>query len=411
MNYRKDIQILRGVAVFLVVLFHLGFVGFNSGFLGVDVFFVISGFLMSVLYDENKKIEFYKKRALRLLPAYFVTIIATLIVSIFIVTPNEYTQVFDQSLFADLLVSNIGYWMQNSYFSKAEFNPLLHLWSLGVEIQFYLLIPVIFYFLKINRFFLWILFLVSISLCFVVVEISTKTSFFMMPLRLWEFFIGYGVAKYLTNKGAIIKNQYSLVGSFFLLVIIAIPIFSVDGEAPSFITGHPGLYALFISLSTGIVLSVGINKVIENSIIGSLLESMGKYSYSIYLVHFPVIVLFLYNPFSGTKLQADSFYDLLWLIAIIISLSYLMYHFVESKLRKIKHINMLLIASPIIIFVIAFLGYFAQGQIFNNKEMLIFDAFKDRSTYRCGKIFRIIHPASITCEITSSNLERKQNIT
>jgi len=229
MNYRKDIQILRGIAVFLVVFFHLGVTGFNSGFLGVDVFFVISGFLMSVLYDENKKIEFYKKRVHRLLPAYFITVITTLIASIFIVTPNEYTQVFEQSIFADLFASNIGYWMQNSYFSKAEFNPLLHLWSLGVEIQFYLLIPVIFYFLKINRFFLLLLFITSISLCFIVVEVSIKTSFFMMPLRLWEFIIGYGVAKYLTINGEILKKQYSLVGSFFLLVIIAIPMLSVNG--------------------------------------------------------------------------------------------------------------------------------------------------------------------------------------
>jgi len=129
MRYRKDIQILRGIAVLLVVLYHLGIGGFNSGFLGVDVFFVISGFLMAVLYDQNKKMEFFKKRSLRLLPAYFVTIAATVVASILIVTPNEYNQVVEQSVYADLFASNIGYWMQNSYFSRSEFNPLLHLWS------------------------------------------------------------------------------------------------------------------------------------------------------------------------------------------------------------------------------------------------------------------------------------------
>jgi peptidoglycan/LPS O-acetylase OafA/YrhL len=339
MNYRKDIQILRGIAVFLVVLYHLGFSGFHSGFFGVDVFFVISGFLMSVLYDENKKLEFYKKRALRLLPAYFVTIIATLIASIFIVTPNEYMQVFNQSLYADLFASNIGYLLQNSYFSKAEFKPLLHLWSLGVEIQFYLLIPIIFYFLKINKYFFGLLFIASVSLCFILVEFHPVVSFFMMPLRLWEFLIGYAVAKYLTSNGSIVKKQYSLLGSFFLLVIILIPILNINGESLGFISGHPGVYALFITLSTGIILSVGISKVIEKSIVGSFLELIGKYSYSIYLVHFPVIVLFLYQPFSGTQLQASGLHDLLLLLIIIVSLSYGMYHLIESNLRKISSVH------------------------------------------------------------------------
>ncbi len=410
MNYRKDIQILRGVAVFLVVLYHLGFAGFNSGFLGVDVFFVISGFLMSVLYDKNKKIEFYRKRAVRLLPAYFVTIIVTLIASIFIVTPNEYKQVFNQSLYADFLASNVGYWMQNSYFSKAEFNPLLHLWSLGVEIQYYLLIPILFYFLKINRYFFWLIFIVSISLCFIIVLVSTKTSFFMMPLRIWEFLIGYGVAKYLTVNGAIVKKQYSWLGSFFLFVIIAIPILNVNGESLSFISGHPGIYALFIALSTGIVLSVGINKAINNSTVGTFLEIMGKYSYSIYLVHFPVIVLFLYKPFSGTKLQANNTNELIGLVIIIISLSYIMYHLVENKLRKSKYINIFLVVTPFIVLGIAFSGFYAQKKSFTHKEMLIFNAFQDRSTYRCGKIFRVMNPASITCKITSSDTPTKQNV-
>lgn len=372
-------------------------------------FFVISGFLMAVLYDENNKLEFFKKRSLRLLPTYFITIILTLIASIFIVTPSEYTQVFDQSLYADLFLSNIGYWMQNSYFAKIDFNPLLHLWSLGVEIQFYLLVPIIFQFYKINRYFLWILLLLSITLCFVILEVSPKTSFFMVPLRLWEFLIGYGVAKYLTNNGAVINRQYSLVGTFFFLVIFAIPVLNVDGNSLGFINGHPGIYALLISLFTGIILSLGIAKVIENSLIGRWLELAGKYSYSIYLVHFPVIVLFLYKPFSGTILQADNIEDLLFLILIIIFLSYGMYHLVENELRKKKHINKILLGLPVIALGVAFSGLFAQNQIFTHQEMLIFDAFKDRDVYRCGKIFRFKNPTSISCEITSNN-EAKQNV-
>ncbi|MCK5684445.1 acyltransferase, partial [bacterium] len=408
-TYRKDIQILRGTAVIFVVLYHLGIGGFNSGFIGVDVFFVISGFLMGVLYNENKKLEFYKRRSLRLLPAYFVTIIATLLASVFIVTPNEYNQVFRQSLYSESFASNIGFWMQNSYFSKSEFNPLLHLWSLGVEVQFYLLIPILFFFIKLNRMFFWILFTVSLSLCFVIVEISPKTSFFMLPLRLWEFLIGYGVAKYITANGIPKSRSFSFVGSISLLVICAIPLLNVK-ETQSFITGHPGIYALIITLLTGCILAFGINKLIENSTIGHCIEVVGKYSYSVYLVHFPVIVLFLYQPFYGTILKANSFYNLLTIIVLITILSCGMYHFVEVKIRKYKHINVLLLIFPILIVSIAYAGLIIQKQAYTNKEMLIFVALQDKDTYRCGKMFQITQPTEIFCEITDSNTVKKQNM-
>ena len=127
MHYRKDIQILRGISVILVVLFHLQFSGMNSGFLGVDVFFVISGFLMAVLYNPHEKGKFFYRRAKRLLPVYFMIILLTLIAAFIITNPYEYNQVQEQSSFALLFMSNIGFWLQNSYFSKHEFNPLLHL--------------------------------------------------------------------------------------------------------------------------------------------------------------------------------------------------------------------------------------------------------------------------------------------
>lgn len=134
MKFRSDIQILRGISVLFVVFFHLGFESTQSGFLGVDVFFVISGFLMAVLFDSKNKTQFFERRAKRLLPPYYVVIAATLITSFIINTPNETRQVVTQAIFGSAFSSNIGFWIQNSYFNKTEFNPLLHLWSLGVEI-------------------------------------------------------------------------------------------------------------------------------------------------------------------------------------------------------------------------------------------------------------------------------------
>jgi len=404
MLYRKDIQILRGIAVLMVVLFHLGLGGFNSGFLGVDVFFVVSGYLMAILYDPNKKLEFFKKRALRLLPAYYVVIGATVLASILIVTPNEYNQVYVQTIYADFFAPNIGDWMQNSYFSKIEFNPLLHLWSLGVEIQFYLIIPVLVYLFSKNVLYLWLLASFSLVACLVLVEISPKTSFFMMPMRLWEFLIGYVVAYYFSVNGAIkVTAGKRLVGSVFLLFICAIPLFEVDGKSLSMFTGHPGLYALLISFSTGAVLAFGVARNVEESIVGSILETLGKYSYSIYLVHFPFIVLYLYKPFSGIDLQIDRLQDLVVLIISIAALSFLSYHFVEKRLRQSNKIFFVLTAMPVAIMLAVGLGHNIQSQIYSDEEIKISNAFQDRPMWRCGKIFRVLNPDGITCELTQRN--------
>ncbi|MXS85805.1 acyltransferase [Nitrosomonas sp. HPC101] len=180
MQFRADIQILRGASVLLVVLFHLGFDLFKSGFLGVDVFFVISGFLMAVLYDHKEKSKFFRRRAIRLLPPYFVVLFLTLILSVIYTTRNESAQVFEQVYYGSVFASNIGFWSHNSYFSDSNFNPLLHLWSLGVEIQFYLIVPLLAFFFRKNKWLLPVFLISSLALCFWVTTISPKTSFFLL---------------------------------------------------------------------------------------------------------------------------------------------------------------------------------------------------------------------------------------
>ena len=401
MLYRKDIQILRGIAVLLVVLFHLQIGSIESGFLGVDVFFVISGFLMAILYDPSRKGEFFLRRSKRLLPTYFAVIVLTLFVSIFLTIPNEFNQVSKQSIFATFFSSNIGFWMQNSYFSKAEFNPLLHLWSLGVEIQFYLMVPLLYWLFKKSKVLLPLVLLLSLVACFVIVGISTKTSFFMMPLRLWEFLLGYGVAMYFTNNGNIKNTSLHWVGTIAMILLISIPTFNLQGDALGFMHGHPGIIAFLVSLSTSMVLVFGITKVIENSKIGDLLELLGKYSYSIYLVHFPVIVLFLYEPFSGTILKTDTISQTIILLGIIVILSGLVYHLVEDPARHSKKIIHNLLVIPPIIFIFIFLGYKFQQSKYSKQELAIFNAWEDRAPYRCGKMIRVLEPSAISCDLTS----------
>lgn len=400
MEYRKDIQILRGISVLLVVLFHLEIGGFKSGFLGVDVFFVISGYLMAIFYNPERKWEFFVKRARRLLPAYFAIIVVTLLACMLITTPNDYDSVIKQTLFATFFTSNIGYWTENSYFSKSAFNPLLHLWSLGVEIQFYLLLPFLYWLFSKIRGSYFIVLLGSLAACFYVVEVSPKTAFFMLPFRLWEFLLGYGIAK-LVFHGTLGKNEaMRWLGVAGLILLLAIPMIKVDGNAVNFIQGHPGLSALSVCLATALILGFGLPPVVENLRIAGWLEKLGQYSYSIYLIHFPLIVLFLYKPFSGTVLHAEAYWQTAVLVGSIIILSKAMYTFIENPLRSKPNFQHGLILCCIVILISGPLGTVFQIMTIPEKEMLIYKAWTDRSEYRCGKIKRILDPSAISCEIT-----------
>ena len=400
MQYRKDIQILRGWAVLLVVLYHLQVEGFTSGFLGVDIFFVISGYLMAVMYTPERKLEFFSKRARRLLPAYFVVVLATLATCLTITTPNDFGQVARQALFATAFLPNIGYWLENSYFDKAAFKPLLHLWSLGVEIQFYLLIPVLFWVFKRIRGSFALLALGSLAACWLILGLSPKTAFFWMPLRLWEFFLGYGVVMHLKNRSANSMPSTALsVGGMFMLVCI--PILDVDGTAPSILFGHPGMYAAGIAIATAAILYAGMPKVVESLPIAPVLEKLGLYSYSIYLAHFPVIVLFLYQPFEGTVLKSKGFGQTAVLVAIVCVASFLLYQFIEAPFRSAQRAHKFAAAAALAVLVVCPAGIALQRVMFSEKEMLIFQAWSDRTEYRCGKINRILHPLALTCEITA----------
>ncbi|MEJ6066560.1 acyltransferase [Psychrobacter sp. 16-Bac2893] len=399
MKYRADIQVLRGVAVVLVVLFHLGFSSIKSGFLGVDVFFVISGFLMAVLYDKNDITKFYLRRAKRLLPAYYATIFVTLIFAYLLTTPNETEQVSEQAKYAIGFASNLGFWAQNSYFSKAEFNPLLHLWSLGVEMQFYLIVPLLYWMFSKNKFMFLLILVGSLVSCFVVVGVSPKTSFFMLPFRLWEFLIGYGAAYYFTNQGNVKVNNYRWLGLIGLIIVFIIPLFSVNGEALSAIDGHPGLFALFVSLATASVLIFGIPSLIEKSIISKVLERIGKYSYSIYLAHFPIIVIYLSKPFSGTNLSIPTLMDGVIIVVLMVLASAALYYFFEHKRLKIS-VTKLIVGSSVSLALLVMVLPIIQNNFYSQEERLIFDAFSDRSTYRCGKLIRVLEPRAISCDLT-----------
>lgn len=403
MNKRNDIQILRALAVIFVVLFHLEITGIESGFLGVDVFFVVSGFLMAILYKPGEMKNFLTRRARRLLPAYFATIFLTLLASIFIVLPSELGQVATQSIYSLFFANNIGFWMQNSYFSKSDFNPLLHLWSLGVEIQFYLIVPILVWFFRKSRIFLPLILMGSFLSCLFIVGISPKTSFFMMPLRVWEFLIGFVVAYYFTNNGNIKTSKYEWLGLMGLIGLCVIPFLNIDGQSLNRLEAHPSFYALFVCILTSLVLIFGLPKSLKDGFLGGFFAKIGDYSYSIYLAHFPIIVLYLYKPFSGTILQPDNYLDKIILLVLITIFSIFIHKYVE--IRRISSVGKVYGISLASIFVLMCITKFTPTIMYSQNEQNIFNSLEDRSTYRCGKMIRITDPSAISCKVNPESFD------
>lgn len=177
-DYRLDIQVLRGIAILLVLFYHLKINGFNNGYLGVDVFFVISGYLMAIICKSTSPLNFYIKRLKRLLPAYFFTIILTSVVVCVISIPSDAQQHFNRLWFDLFGISNIAYWLKNSYFNLNSFQPLLNLWSLGVEIQFYAITPILLIYLSKHKIIFFLTLIISTIITFIITGISPKTSFF-----------------------------------------------------------------------------------------------------------------------------------------------------------------------------------------------------------------------------------------
>lgn len=399
MTHRFDIQILRGVAVVLVVLFHLNIPYFEHGFLGVDAFFVLSGFLMAGLFKKGQVGNFYRRRASRLLPAYFATCSITLVASIFLTLPSEHIQVVEQGLFASVFASNIGFWSQNSYFSKAEFSPLLHLWSLGVEIQFYLIVPLLFWVNSRSKVLLFLLAIGSASAAFVLVNVSPKTAFFMMPFRIWQFLAGAGISWYLTHSGTPIFLKPRVGLSSLVLLIGVAATYPVNGQLNTVIFGHPGLAALLITLATSGVLAFGLPAVLENSLPGVILCKLGDWSYSIYLAHFPVIVLALYIPFSGTILAPTGFLQTFLLIAGIAAFSTFLYLLFDKPRISLGSFKMT-VALMCSVAVLALLSVPASRVGYSSEQLNTLAAFTDRGFRRCGKLFRIQEPNGKICELT-----------
>ncbi|HEI6964520.1 TPA: acyltransferase [Yersinia enterocolitica] len=367
MKYRTDIDGLRGLAVIMVLLFHTGF-SVSGGFIGVDVFFVISGFLITgILLNaaEKKKlnvIEFYKRRIIRLYPALCLTIILTLTAGFLIFDPEPLSELAKSALFAVTSISNIYFKSNGGYFGlSSDLKPLLHTWSLGVEQQFYLLWPfVILTGVHFGRKFLFISLLIitlaSLALSQYYVSMSSPRGYFYMPMRMFELSLG-GLLVFSKSKNNNVTASNILCAVGILLIIYSAVQFSE-------LTPFPGINALIPCAGAMLCLYYGNSKYSGKVLNNRIMVFVGTISYSLYLVHWPVIVFYKYLIFIRPNT-----YDKIAMIAISFLIAIPMYYFCESVCQKINQTKSNAIPTLILTFISVFAISISSKYIYSNSGL------------------------------------------
>ncbi len=342
MKYRRDVDGLRALAIVPVVLYHAGSPYFPGGFVGVDVFFVISGFLITSIIrhqignDTFTIAGFYERRCRRILPALITVITVCSIVGYLIMLPGQYADFAASALASLLFVSNGFFWRQTGYFAPvAEWMPLLNTWSLAVEEQYYVVFPL--FMLMVRRWLaarqfavIGIVFAGSFVLSAYGAHHHPSAAFYLTPFRAWEILLGVLVAYWPspTLKSRWLREVVSLVGLLMLLV----PVVLYDAQI-----AFPGFAASVPCLGTAVLLVVGQTgpSFVKSALGTRVLVFIGLISYSLYLWHWPLFV-FMRLRFAQTHLSPE-------LAALGTTLSFLLavvsWRFVETPFRRKDTLN------------------------------------------------------------------------
>ena len=300
MEYRREIDGLRAVALIPVMLFHAGFETFSGGYVGVDVFFVISGYLITSIVQRSLEegrfsiLGFYERRMRRILPALFLVLLVSFLFAWGWMLPSDMDAYSASLASVSLFGSNILFWRTSGYFdAQAELKPLLHTWSLAVEEQFYVLYPLLLVLVWVRgrKAFAGIVTVgavVSFALAEWGADLSPSFTFYLLPTRAWELALGALAAVYLSSRqppagGSRSREMAALLG----LALIAFAVLAFDDATP-----FPGRYALVPTLGTALIICFAGNGSWTGRLLASrLLVGIGLVSYSGYLWHQPLLAL------------------------------------------------------------------------------------------------------------------------
>ena len=370
-HYRPEIDGLRAFAVLPVILYHAGFKIFSGGYVGVDIFFVISGYLITnIILNEIsngkfKIITFWERRARRILPALFFIMLIIIPFSLLVMMPDDTKQFFESLMSISIFSSNFFFMFKSGYFeTTTQLKPLIHTWSLSIEEQYYLIFPIFIMFAwKYFKGFilpvLFIVFIFSLGLSHWASLYKPHIAFYLMPTRAWELLLGVFSSYYFFyNKNFFLNNLtltnlLSILG--FFCIILSIIIYSDS-------TPFPGIYALLPTLGTLLIIIFCDKKtILYKFLCQRFFIGMGLISYSAYLWHQPIFAFLKYRSLSEPSLL-----NLILAIFLIIPLSYLTYLFIEKPFRNKKFLNtkkIFMLASVFSIFflIIGYYGYKKEG--------------------------------------------------
>nr|WP_298522028.1 acyltransferase family protein [uncultured Halomonas sp.] len=364
MEYRPEVDGLRAVAVIPVILFHAGFDFFSGGYVGVDIFFVVSGYLITnIIYneiqnDEFSIIKFYERRARRILPALFFVSLISIVLAWMWMLPKEFEE-FSKSLIAvNLFVSNVYFATDMGYFAgAAEMKPFLHTWSLAVEEQFYLFFPLAMLVLGAlkKRYLLFFVFLAFITSLTIAEWASTRYesyNFYLLPSRVWELMAGSIIAIFFYKREFKSSKVICNIGASSGLILISYSIVSFDEDTP-----FPGLWALLPVLGASLViLFARVDNLVGRLLSFKPIVVIGLISYSAYLWHQPIFV-FARERSLGNLSNAD--FLLLSLLSLF--LAYFSWKFVEQPFRNKRRFTRPQIFSGAFVMSILMLGFGAYG--------------------------------------------------
>jgi peptidoglycan/LPS O-acetylase OafA/YrhL len=334
-DYRPDIDGLRAIAVLSVVIFHAFPSLIQGGFVGVDIFFVISGYLISKhiwdeLSAETLSIKvFYVRRVRRIFPALSVVLIACMVMGWLILTPGEYEQLGKHVVAGVLFVSNIIFWNEAGYFDNAaDTKPLLHLWSLGVEEQFYIVWPLFLaLFWRYSRHLSWAFIGVlcgSLGYSLMIVHHDSVADFYSPLTRFWELALGAGLA-HLSSRNVTSHTVNRSVISLIGLLLILIAIVAINRN-----DAFPGAWALLPTLGAACLIFAGERAWPNRHVLSHpLMVWLGLISYPLYLWHWPLLsfarIIESATPSSNTRVG---------LLAASIALAWLTYQLIERPIRS-----------------------------------------------------------------------------
>jgi peptidoglycan/LPS O-acetylase OafA/YrhL len=367
MKYRPEIDGLRAIAVIPVILFHAGYSLFSGGFVGVDVFFVISGYLITtiVINDIKKKqfsiLGFYERRARRILPALYCIVILSLILAYLILMPHHLISFSKSAVSIPLFSSNFFFWSERGYFGAAsELKPLIHTWSLAVEEQFYIIYPLVLAPLysrnkKILYLLMAIILVISLMASFYVTRIHFETAFYLPFTRAWELLIGCFVAFYINRSRAVMGGRifYELISIIgFILILYSFIKFDQT-------TMFPYLNAFIPTFGTALIILGTQQKNIVRSVLSyKPITFIGLISYSLYLVHQPI---FVYARHTGVFVNQKILLIILSFILAIFSYKFIETPFRNKEVISLKHLVLATIGGTLVIFTISTIFYLYQG--------------------------------------------------